>query len=308
MKKLFLILMSVTALTACKDKASNGEETTVEPKTAVKVTHIRQGSVEDNLELFATTVYLKRNVATAPIPSYIKSVNIRLGDRVSKGKVLYELESKERRALGESIKLDSSLVGFGLIKVRAQVSGIVTTLDKQQPGDYVLEGAKLCTIAKSGDMVFQINVPYEYNSYIKQGKKLKIVLPNDSIRLAEITTTLAGMSGTAQTQKVLAKPVKPIFLPDSLIVKALFSKSKEGKKQIVPKDALQSDVMMKDFWVMKLINDSTAVKIPVTVGNKNQNEVEILSPTFKESDRIITTGAYGMQDSTLVKITGKQEM
>ncbi|SRX53869.1 efflux RND transporter periplasmic adaptor subunit [Aequorivita sp. CIP111184] len=308
MKKLFLILMSFTALTSCKDTASNDEETTVAPKTAVEVTHIRQGSVEDNLELFATTVYLKRNVATAPIPSYITKVNIRLGDRVSKGKVLYELESKERRALGESIKLDSSLVGFGLIKVRAQVSGIVTTLDKQQPGDYVLEGAKLCTIAKSGDMVFQINVPYEYNSYIKQGKELKIVLPNDSIRLAEITTTLAGMSGTAQTQKVLAKPVKPTFLPDSLIVKALFSKSKGGQKQIVPKPALQSDEMMKDFWVMKLINDSTAVKVPVTVGNKNQNEVEILSPSFKESDRIITTGAYGMQDSTLVKITGKQEM
>lgn len=307
MKKLFLFIMVIIILSACKDQVTNNEEITVKPKTSVKVAHIRYGSIEDNLELFATTVYLKHNIATAPIPSYIIKVNIQLGDRVSKGQLLYELESKERRALGESIKLDSTLVNFGLIQIRSQVSGVVTTLDKQQPGDYVLEGAKLCTIAESGDMVFQVNVPYEYTNYVKPGKRLKIVLPNDDVKSAVVTKTLAGMNGSAQTQKMLATPTKPIFLPDSMIVKVYVNKSNNSQKQIVPKSAIQSDEMMNDFWVMKLINDSTAVKIPVTVGSKDQNEAEILSPEFKETDRIITTGAYGMQDSTLVKISDEQE-
>jgi hypothetical protein len=61
--------------------------------------------------------------------------------------------------------------------------------------------------------------------------------------------------------------------------------------------------MMKEFWVMKLINDSTAIKIPVTIGNKNSEVIEVLSPQFNLSDKIIKKGNYGLPDTALVSTT-----
>ncbi len=279
MKKLIgSIVISFVAF-GCGNNTDNTEQVSAVPKTSVQVTSIRSGSVSDNLELFATTVYLKRNIVTAPIPAFITKVNVHLGDRVSQGAILYELESKERRALGnQTSKLDTSLTNFGVVKVKAPASGIISTLDKQQPGDYVLEGGQLCTIAESNDLAFQLNVPYEFNAFIKQGKTCTIILPDNSIHTVTIITPLTAMNMASQTQSILAKATESLFLPENLIVRVLVNKGNDNSKQILPKSCVQSDEMMKEFWVMKLINDTTAVKVPVTVGNKNQSEVEIVSP------------------------------
>ena len=59
---------------------------------------------------------------------------------------------------------------------------------------------------------------------------------------------------------------------------------------------------MENFWVMKLINDSTAVKIPVKKGIVSGQKIEILSPQFKPTDRLVTTGNYGLPDTALVTV------
>lgn len=303
MKKTILSIAIIFILSACSQSTSDTDEATVHPKTSVEITYVHAGSVSDDLELFANTIYLKRNLVTAPIPAFITKVNVHLGDRVKQGDILYELESKERRALGnQTVKLDSTLTNFGIIKVKAPASGIVSTLEKQQPGDYALEGTQLCTIAESSDLAFQINVPYEFTQYVKQGKTCRIILPDNSIHPATVSTPLTSMNLLAQTQSILAKAGDPLFLPENLIVKVLISKNAETTKQVLPKSCVQSDEMMKEFWVMKLVNDSTAVKQPVTLGNKNQSEVEILTPQFNSTDKIVLTGAYGLADTALVKI------
>lgn len=292
-------------LAACNGKQNEGvtQADSSVPKSRVSITHVRKGNVADNLELFASTFYLKRNVVTAPIASFITKVNIRLGDKVKRGQVLYELESKERRALGtDEFHLDTAISGFGLVQVKAQANGIVSTLDKQQTGDYIMEGAQLCTIAESGDLAFQINVPYEFNEYTQPGNQCKIILPDNSVQKATITTPLTAMNTLAQTQTMLAKPATSLYLPEGLIVKVIINKSRGIVSQVVPKSAVQSDEMLKDFWIMKLINDSTAVKVPVTLGNTSKSEAELLAPEFTESDRIISLGAYGLPDTAVVKI------
>lgn len=302
MKKIISVITITLALCACRQNTGGNEQTAI-PKTSVEITYVHTGSVSDDLELFANTVYLKRNLVTAPIPAFITKVNVHLGDKVKQGDILYELESKERRALGnQTVKLDSSLANFGIIKVKAPASGIVSTLEKQQTGDYALEGTQLCTIAESNDLAFQVNVPYEFTQYVKQGKTCRIILPDNSVHTAVISTPLTSMNLLAQTQSILAKTGEVLFLPENLIVKVLISKGAESNKQVLPKSCIQSDEMMKEFWVMKLVNDSTAVKQPVTLGNKNQTEAEILTPEFKPTDKIILTGGYGLADTARVKI------
>jgi len=306
MKKLIYIplLFSVFLLVRCKTAPKELDEKEIlNPKSIVEVVSVKYGTVDDELVLSATTVYLKRNVVTATIPAFITNVRVKLGDAVNKGDILYELESKERRALGNNIsKLDTSLVNFGLIKIRASASGIISTLDKQQPGDYVLEGTQLCTIAESSDLAFQVNVPYEFASYTKPGRTCIIQLPDSTTHHAEFTKALTAMNTLAQTQTILAKVKENLFLPENMIVKVSIVKGSTSNKQILPKTCILSDEMMKEFWVMKLINDTTAIKIPIVVGNKNTINSEVISPQFNPNDRIISSGNYGLADTALIKI------
>ena len=56
---------------------------------------------------------------------------------------------------------------------------------------------------------------------------------------------------------------------------------------------------------MKLINDSTAVKVPVQKGIVTKDNVEIISPTFSTQDKILLSGNYGLPDTALVMIMQK---
>ena len=302
------LIFCLLLLFGCKPAPKELDETEIlNPKSIVEVVNVRYGSVEDDLILSATTVYLNRNIVTATIPAFITNVRIKLGDIVNKGDVLFELESKERRALNNSAsKLDTSLINFGIIKIRASAGGVISTLDKQQSGDYVLEGTQLCTIAESSDLAFQVNVPYEFSAYVKPGQNCTILLPDNSNHAAQFTKALSAMNVMSQTQTVLAKCDENLILPENMIVKVTISKGSNSKKQVLPKTSILSNEMMTEFWVMKLINDSMAVKIPVTIGNKNDVNTEVLSPQFNLTDKIISTGNYGLSDTALVKVVRAQ--
>ncbi len=302
-KKHVYILLLSAAFAACKNTQPVDEKLVV-PKSPVQISSIRMGSIDDKLTLSATTIYLKRNVITAEIPAFITKVNIHLGERVTKGQILYELQTKESKALGKQIiNADTSLAHFGTIKIHSPASGIISTFDKQQTGDYILEGTQLCTIAESSDLAFQINVPYEFRQFTNVGSTCIITLPDNTTHQAIITTPLTAMNALAQTQTILAKTTEILFLPENLIVKVQVSKTDKGDKQIVSKPCVLSDEMMQEFWLMKLINDTTAVKVPIIIGNKSETEVEINSPKFKKNDRIIISGNYGLADTAYVKIT-----
>lgn len=297
---IYTLFFLISLITACGDTAINTEKDIV-PKTPVTVVSITNGSIDDELSFLGTSFYMQRNLVVSSIPAFITQVNIKLGDKVNKGQILYILQSKESRALSSS-SIDPSLKNFGIVQVTASASGIITTLDKQQPGDYVLEGTQLCTIAESNDLVFQVNVPFEYTNRTKIGNKCTVILPDNSKYNAVFTKALTAMNVTAQTQTILASCKENLFLPENMIVKVLVNNTSNVKNQILPKSCVLSDEMMNNFWVMKLINDSTAIKVPVTIGNKNSEKIEVLSPIFDSKDRIISTGNYGLEDHSSVEI------
>ncbi len=298
----FKLLFAFTFIvTACSKPVT--EDSPVKAKVSVEVTGLSTGVVKDELTLFANTLYLKRNVVTSPIPAFITQVFIKLGEPVKEGQVLYILETKERRALGtQAVMPDSSSTSYGKINVKAPASGIISTLDKQQIGDYVLEGSQLCTIAESSALAFAVNVPFEFSAYAKTGVKCMLLMPDNSLHAARFTTPLTTMNALAQTQTILAKSDDRMFLPENLIVKVLVNKNSDVKKQILPKMAVLSDEMMEKFWVMKLLNDSTAIKVDVQPGTMNKESVEIITPLFAIGDKFLITGNYGLPDTAFVRV------
>jgi hypothetical protein len=53
---------------------------------------------------------------------------------------------------------------------------------------------------------------------------------------------------------------------------------------------------------MKINTGDTAVKIPVKKGIENDSIAEVISSELKVNDLIISDGAYGLPDSTIVSI------
>jgi hypothetical protein len=91
-------------------------------------------------------------------------------------------------------------------------------------------------------------------------------------------------------------------LPENLIAKVeLVKKEKEGTVSL-PKGAVLSDETQTQFWIMKMIDSTTAVKVPITKGLETTDKVEVLTPPLKAADAVLLTGNYGLGDTAKVKV------
>ena len=108
---------------------------------------------------------------------------------------------------------------------------------------------------------------------------------------------LATMNTVSQTAKVIAKADAP-FLPEGMNIKATFT---SADATVLPRNAVQSDEYMSEHWIMKLAEDSTAVKVPVKTGYSNADSIEIIYPPLSARDPIISIGGYGLENGAKVK-------
>ena len=91
-------------------------------------------------------------------------------------------------------------------------------------------------------------------------------------------------------------------IPENLIAKVKVVKSSRGNAFSLPKAALLTNETQGEFWIMRMINDSTAAKVLVKKGIETNERIEILSPVFSVNDKILVTGNYGLGDTAKVKI------
>ncbi|AUD05390.1 efflux RND transporter periplasmic adaptor subunit [Spirosoma pollinicola] len=299
-------IILVLGLSACgSSEKTDSAPVQIIARTPVMVQTVGRGGISNSLTLFGSTLYLRRNAVTAPVAAFITKVYVSLGARVKTGQPLYELETKERRALGTlTIAGDSAIIGR--VTVRASSGGLITTFDKQQTGDYVLEGTQLCTIAEDNALAVQVNVPYEYQALARPGRSCRVRLPDGRTLTAMFTTPLTTVNALAQTQSVLARITQPVPLPENLTVQVDVTSQANAHAQLLPKTAILTDEMLREFWVMRLVNDSTAVKVPVQLGERTPSTVEVRSPIFGTGDRIIIEGNYGLPDTARVQVNPRK--
>lgn len=296
---------SLLLLAACHSGAPADDEAAGPPPRAqVQAVTVATQSLTQYRTFPATSTYPRKSTVTAPVAAYVTGVRVRLGDRVRAGQVLFTLETKERRALGNEVqRIDPSLKGFGQVSVAAPASGIVSVLNIQQSGDYLLEGTALCTVAESSQLVFQLNLPYEYHALAQGNPGCTIVLPDSTRLTGTVLAPLASVS-PGQSEVYLVRPSNPPgVIPENLIVQVRLTQTQRDHAQTLPAACVLADETLHHFWVMKLVNDSTAVKVPVTLGVQNPAEIEIKTPVFGPRDRILSAGNYGLADTANVKLT-----
>ncbi|HTN21774.1 MAG TPA: HlyD family efflux transporter periplasmic adaptor subunit [Pelobium sp.] len=300
MKILSILALSVLVLSSCggSEKVATTEDKIVTPAT---VTSPENVALNEEISLSATSTYLLKVGIKAPINGYIQSSSVKLGQAVDKGSTLFILKTKEAQSLGNTInKLDSSFNFSGLNKVRSPVSGFISQLNHQS-GDYVQDGEQLAMLTDKSSFGFLMNLPYEYNQLLAKNKNVNIHLPDGRNIAGFVVQIMPALDSVTQTQQVLIKVSSQISLPENLIANIFLTKSTSSFPSL-PKESVLSDESQQQFWVMKMIDDSTAVKIPVKKGIENDKRIEILSPKFTGSEKILLTGNYGLTDTAFVKI------
>jgi HlyD family secretion protein len=307
MRKVNLILFSICLminLVSCKHKETVEEESVSaeEVTTPVTVTTISTQPLSEYVELNATSAYLQNSFIKATANGYIKSANLTLGQYVAAGQLVFTMKTKEAQALGNTINvLDSSFNFSGLIKINASEQGFVSQLN-HQPGDYVQDGEQLAMISNSKSFAFILNLPYELRPYLMNNKGLEIHLPDGMVLNGTVTSVMPTVDSVSQTQSVVIRVNSPSPLPQNLIAKVRIIKGSKNNAPSLPKEAVLTDEAQSNFWVMKMIDSTTAVKVPVIKGMETADRVEIIRPVFALSDKILLSGNYGLPDTAKVKI------
>lgn len=304
MRKIQIIayLIVLLALISCGQNSKPAEEEkSSKVTTPVTVTSITTGSISKFINLTATSSYLKKNTIKSTTNGYITKISYNLGEYVKAGSPLYSIKTKEAEALSDYSKSNPEFAINGELTINAPASGVISEVTKQV-NDYVADGDQLCIIAEQSSLVFLLNVPFEQNKHAAIGTKCEILLPDSTRIQGTIVSKLSAIDAVSQTQSFIVKPNTRAQLPENLTALVQLNESTNTKTQVTDKNCVLTDETMEKFWVMKLINDSTAIKIPVKTGIVTDMQVEILSPLFDKSDRLINTGNYGLPDTALVNI------
>jgi len=127
------------------------------------------------------------------------------------------------------------------------------------------------------------------------------LLPDGKSLPGHITSITPTVDSASQTQNIILT-VNDRTLPINLIAKVRIAKTTKSSPVSLPKQSVLSDETQTRFWVMKLLDSATAVKVPVKKGMETNDRIEILSPGFTNSDRFLLTGNYGLPDTAKIRI------
>ncbi len=299
--KTIVTIIILIHLVSCGENTSTKNEEAVHVSTPVTIITVQNAPISEVISFNAVSIYQRKNIVKSMITGYIDNSFVNQGDIVKAGKPLYAVKTKEGDALSKFASKDSSLIFKGKLTIVSPASGIVIEANKQT-NDYVSDGEQLCVLAVQSSFVFVLNVPFEQNKYAPIGKRCRIILPDSTCLNGTISSKLSTVDPASQTQSFIVIPSLSTTLPENLSVQIQINKCSKANTQVIDKVCILSDETMEKFWVMKLINDSMAVKTIIKPGITAGNKVEILSPTFLPNDRIVNKGNYGLADTAFVTI------
>jgi multidrug efflux pump subunit AcrA (membrane-fusion protein) len=304
----YILAFLILATTSCNNGQPAKEEAAAEVKTPVSVTSVRDTVLTDYLELNATSTFLQNNYVKANANGYVQSVHAQPGQYIDQGQVLFSIQTKESIAIGNSISsLDSSFKFSGINHIKASRHGYITQLNHQL-GDYVQDGEQLAVISDRNSFVFILNLPYELRPFVLNKKNVELILPDGVELPGYISSIMPTVDSAAQTQGVIIKVNTKTPIPQNVIAKVRIIKTSRNNAPTLPKSAILSDESQSGFWVMKMIDSATAVKVDIKKGMELNGRVEILDPKFLPADRILISGNYGLPDTAKVTVVHDKDL
>jgi hypothetical protein len=299
-----LFLLLLFSLTACHPAADDAEAEAVAPKALVTVGQVQADTLRDVLQLSAVSAYPVKEILRASTVGYVLGPTPVVGQAVGSNQTVFRVQTKESRTLHlDQLTGDPRLKFSGIIPIKSARVGVLSTVDKLA-GDYVQDGEPLGTVYDKSRFGFVLDVPVTQLRYVHTGQSCRIFLPDGRVLAGRVAEVLATADVSLQTQRYTVRPTGRVpELPENIAVQVELDRTAPRRVPTLPKGAVLTDETQTQFWVMRLLNDSTAVKVPVLRGAEQGDRVEIKKPVFTAHDRLLLTGNYGLDDTAAVKVT-----
>ena len=294
--KSLIAIFLFSLILSCKD---NVEETEITAPIKVETALVKRQDLKEFLTFNGVTKYQQQENIQASVTGYVSWMPFKLGDKINRGQAFAAIRTKEQDALQEAVKIDSSLAKFSKpLSIHSNVSGVITQLNVV-PNDYVSEGDVLAKVSQPNTLAVQVSVPYEYSEKVTVGTPCKIIVRGHAEIDTQVSKVLNITDSIGQAQHYLIR-LPDADLPENLNVQVRIVSEKAENGLTIPKQALQTNELLTDFWVLKIVDDTLAVKAAVQPLLENDSLVQVRSDRLQVNDRVIIKGGYQMQDSTSV--------
>ena len=205
------------------------------------------------------------------------------------------LESAKGKYLGAEAQLSYT-------EIRSPISGVIT----DRPlfaGETVAAGTPLITVMDTSALIAKVHVAQIQAQQFAIGAAAKLTVPGiDEPVPAKISLISPALDPGSTTVEVWLRVENPKgALKAGTPVHATITGRTVANALTVPAEAIQTGPDGTSKFVMVIAADSTAHKKAVTVGIQTAEDVQILSGVTA-SDMVISTGAYGIDENTKVKI------
>lgn len=287
---------------SCHSGKSTSGENVPEGRIPVTTTVVKMGMLNECVELNATSQFQLKTSVKASTNGYIQEVGVKLGQQILKGDKLFVIRSKEAQNIGNAFnKIDSTLRFEGKIQVNAPGNGYILQLAYRE-GDYVQDGETIATIGDLKSLVFLLELPYELKPFLPSNKSVVLLLPDGEHLKGSVIGAMPVVDVTSQTQSYIIRVDNTKPIPENLMAKVQFIKKMSPNAMILPKEAILTNEVQSQFWIMQMTDSETAVKVIVRKGIEAGDSVEIVSPLLKPDSKILLTGNYGLADTAKVVI------
>jgi HlyD family secretion protein len=213
-----------------------------------------------------------------------------------------QLESAKGRYLGAQAQLSYT-------EIRSPINGVVT----DRPlfaGETAAAGAPVITVMDTSALIAKVHIAQSAAQQLTIGgeARLKIAGIDDPVpaKISLISPALDTGSTTIEVWLRVENPKNE--LRAGMPAQAAISGRTVSKALIIPTEALQTGAGGSEGsdtkFVMVIAPDGTAHKHPVTVGIQTGETAQILQG-LTVKDTVVTTGAFGLDDGTRVKVEPK---
>jgi HlyD family secretion protein len=223
-------------------------------------------------------------------------------DAVEKVSHKAALESAQGQLTSAKGKYLGAQAQLSYTEIRSPIAGVVT----DRPlfaGETASAGNPVITVMDTSALLAKLHLSQIQSQQLSLGAPATITVPGvtDPVpaKVSLISPALDPGSTTVEVWLLVAN-AKGTLKAGTPVHTTITGRS-TAKALIIPAEAVQTDPDGVSKFVMVIKPDGTASKRPVTLGIRNSESAQVLSG-LAPADTVITTGAYGLDEGTKVKV------
>lgn len=326
-----LIALSVVALTGCMQQKVQETEQRVEQ---VETTMLKKTTIARQSE-FSTTLqgYETMNIAPS-LTGKIEHIFVEVGSNVKAGDMLVRMDQNQYKtakltntnltiemqrmdALKESGAVskqtyDQTKLGYDQSKeslefletntyVKARFSGVISA--KNYEDGELYSGQPILVLTQIYTLKALINIPETFFPLVKKGMKVNVysdIYPEEAFpaTIEIVYPTIDAASHTFQAK--LRIPNGKMKLRPGMFVRTTMALG-QAETMVVPYQAVLKLVGSNERFVY-VNKDGVAKRIFVTLGQRFDDKVEIISSDISEGDELVTVGQAKLVDGSKLNV------